>query len=118
MNQQDQGDIRYSLQNNTLIIKAGKSFQKVKGISALISYDPTKIQIEKSSARGNGAVDLTDEDGTMQVTISPSSSTIRVGSELFRVELQGTDTSQVVVNDVVVLFEDGTSDAVRVGVEN
>lgn len=115
---QDIGDIRYEILENQLIVKAGKSFRGVSGISALISFDTTKIQLKTDKVLWYGDVNLTNEDGSVQVTVIPSQADIAQNTELFRIGLWGTDYSQLVVNDVVVAFLDGTSDGVSVGVEN
>jgi hypothetical protein len=43
---ENNGDIRYDIVDNQLIVKAGKNFQAVAGISVLISYDMSKLQLK------------------------------------------------------------------------
>lgn len=115
---ENNGDIRYDIVDNQLIVKAGKNFQAVAGISVLISYDMSKLQLKTDKILWYGDVNITNEDGSIQVTVLPSKTDITKNTELFRIELVGTDYSQLVVNDVLVTFTNGSSDGVSVWVEN
>lgn len=111
-------DVNYRLDNNELVIISTKNFDAVKWISILISYNNEKVNLDTNRILGFWDIELSNEENSMQVTIIPSQKYIPSKTELLHIPLLWTDTSQVVVNDVIVSFENGTTDSVSVWVEN
>ncbi len=118
INLQKDWDIRYHIIDNKLVIQAGKNFNHVVSMSALLSFDPTKVSLQKESIKSLGNANIAYEDWSAQVTLILQKNFIRIWDELFRMELWWSDISQVVVNDIMITFSDWTSDVVSVGVEN
>jgi hypothetical protein len=118
INTNARGDVFYHIKESTLVVKAWKNYFNIESLSALISYDPAKISLIKESLKGLGDLSIAYEDGSAQVTLTFHKNTVNAWEQLFRLWLQWSDIWQVVVNDVVLTFQDGSSDVVSVGVEN